>query len=78
MIDSRPTDEQQEQAILAQHDLCETINRLGREGIDPRVILAGLGAATADLITCNFGPDAVAPWFLQHGELITQMMGRSH
>lgn len=57
------TDEQEQQALLVQHDVLETINRLGREGIDPRLIMAGLAAATSDLLTSTFGNTAVAPWF---------------
>ena len=67
---ARPSDEQQQQALLVQHDVIEVLNRLAKEGIDRRIIMAGLGSATADLITCSFGPQAVAPWFDRQAEMV--------
>lgn len=65
-----PTHEQQAHAQLAEHDIVETINRLLREGIDPIVVIAAIGAATADTITSVFGATAVAPWFEKQGEIM--------
>ena len=58
-----PTKLQDAQITLAQHDIVEMLNRLGREGMDPRIVLAGLAAATAGLLVSVFGSTAVAPWF---------------
>lgn len=58
-----PSPVQQTHARLAQLDLVETVNRLIRDGMDSRVVLSALGAATADVITCTFGATAVVPWF---------------
>ena len=68
-----PTDEQCSQATIVQHDLLETINRLIIEGVDRRVIMAGVAAATADLITSSFGADFVAPWFDRQALLTREM-----
>lgn len=59
----QPTEEQQAHAILVQYQILENIGKLINEGIDVRVILAGVGSATASLIATTYGFPAVAPWF---------------
>jgi hypothetical protein len=68
-----PTPQQNAAASLAQGDLVELINRLIREGNDPRVVIAALGSATADTITCVFGPTAVAPWFEKQAQVVRDL-----
>jgi hypothetical protein len=68
-----PSREQQEQALLAQNENIEVINRLVREGIDGRVDLAGLGSAAADTVTCLFGPRAVAAWFATQANIVVSL-----
>lgn len=70
-----PTAEQREQAVLAQHEIVETINRLIREGIDYRVVLAGVGSAAADFITCTVGRSAIAPWHDMQAKIVRQAIG---
>ncbi len=68
-----PTPEQEAHAAIVAHDIVEIVNRLIREGIDPRVVIAGLGSATADTLTCVFGPTSVAPWFEGQGEMVRRL-----
>lgn len=58
-----PTPRQNKQAERVQTEVVDLVNCLIREGIDPRVVIAGLGAATADTLTSVFGNTAVLPWF---------------
>lgn len=68
-----PTAEQNEQALLVQGDIVALVNRLLKEGNDARIVMAGMGAATADLITCTFGPTAVAPWFQKQADMVREL-----
>lgn len=70
-----PTAQQRAQAELVQQDLIEEINRLIREGIDYRVVLAGVGSATADLIASTLGAAAVAPWHDMQAKLVREALG---
>lgn len=72
-----PNAEQEAQARLVQHDVVELINRLCLEGIDRRVIMAGLGTAIADLVTCTFGPSAVVPWFQKQADICADLRRES-
>jgi hypothetical protein len=65
-----PTPEQSRQAERVTKAICHEINLLAIEGIDPRVIIAGLGAATADTLTCVFGETAVVPWFEKQADMV--------
>lgn len=58
-----PNAEQRTHAELVQQDIIELLNRLIREGIDPRVILAGIASASCDMLTNVFGQSSVVPWF---------------
>lgn len=57
-------------ADLAHHDLLETVNRLLREGMDWRVVLAALGSTTSDLVVTKAGLHAVPLWFRAQANLI--------
>jgi hypothetical protein len=70
--------EQSEQAVIVQNELIECVNGLAREGIDPRIILAGIASASADLLTNVFGNTAVVPWFEGQAHMARQLMGRGH
>ena len=72
------TSEQHEQATLVANELVEVINRAIREGIDPRVVIAGIGSAITDTITCVFGATAVVPWFEGQAKLLRDMQGGGH
>lgn len=71
---NNPTPEQEAHATLAHHEIVETVNRLITEGMDCRVVLAGIGAAAADLITTKYGNQAVAPWFEKQAEMIDRVV----
>ena len=60
---TQPTQEQCEQALVVQRDFDELINRLLLEGIDVRVIMAGLSASTSGLLTTTFGAGCVPHWY---------------
>lgn len=64
-----PTVEQAEQCAIVQQELVETINRLLDEGIDKRVVMAALGAATAASIQAFYGPQEVPGWFAKQAAM---------
>lgn len=74
----QPTREQQDQAVLVQGEICEAINRLAREGFDPRVIMAGIAAASSDLVFKVFGQQAVPMWFAKQAEITAELIGKGH
>ena len=75
----QPTQEQQDQALLVQIELIEALNRMRREGFDPRILIAGIAAAAADTVTTYFGNQAVEPWFAKQAEMVADVMhGRRH
>lgn len=62
-MSDQPSPFDQDQGVLVQHEIVECINRLIIEGVDRRIIMAGVGAAACDLVTCTFGLGAVPTWF---------------
>lgn len=70
-----PTDEQAQQAVLVHHDTSELIARLSREGVDARIIMAGLAAATSELVANAFGPSEVGGWFDRQAAMARQILG---
>jgi hypothetical protein len=68
-----PSREQHAQCALASLDIIETVNRLIREGMDPRVVIAAIGSATANTITSVWGATAVAPWFDQQAKMVRDL-----
>ena len=72
---NNPTPEQEAHATLAHHEFVEVTNRLITEGMDSRIILAGIGAAAADLIASKFGRQAAAPWFAKQAILVNREFG---
>ena len=59
--------------MYAPAHIVDAINRLAKEGIDNRVIMAGLGAATADLVCSAYGMAAVAAWFESQAQIARGM-----
>lgn len=68
-----PTAEQVEQTKRVERALWNELNLMAREGVPVAILLTGLGIVTADLITCQKGPEAVAPWFKAQGAMIEQL-----
>lgn len=68
-----PTIEQAEQCALVQQDIIEIINRLAQEGIDRRVITAGLAAATAATVQTYYGPAEVCTWFAKQAAMTAHL-----
>lgn len=64
-----PTADEARLAERVQHELIDAMNLLGREGIDPRIILAGAGSAVADLVASRFGMHAVPRWFATQAKI---------
>ena len=64
-----PTVEQAEQCCLVQQDVIELIERLNREGIDIRVVLAGLSAATSYTVMKAYGRKEVPAWFARQSAM---------
>ena len=69
---------EREQATLVANEIVEVINRAIREGIDRRVVIAGIGSALTDTITCVFGASAVVPWFEGQAKLLRDLQGDRH
>jgi len=72
----QPTEEQQAHAIIVQNQLLEHFGSLINEGIDVRIIMAGIGSATAAMIAGAYGPAAVAPWFEEQAGMCAVAFGR--
>lgn len=70
-----PTDEQQDRAERVQIAVIAELNLLAREGVTNAELLAGVGSAVADLITCTAGPLHVAPWFERQAQLVRELQG---
>lgn len=70
-----PTVEQAEHCLLVQHEAIELINRLKAEGIDPRVIMAGIAAAAAGAVQTFYGAEEVSIWFAKNAAL-TMNLGK--
>jgi hypothetical protein len=68
-----PTPEQIEQTKRVEKALCHEINLLSREGIPLACLLSGLGMTIADLLTCQAGPESVAPGFAAQAEMIARL-----
>lgn len=71
-----PTVEQAEHCSLVQHDILETIERLRMEGIDMRVVLAGLASATAASVLHTYGASEVSVWFAKQS-VMTHHLSKS-
>ena len=65
------------QAEKVQKAICAELNLAAREGAPVAALLAGAGAAIADLITCQAGADKVAPWFEGQAELVRFLQSKS-
>ncbi len=70
-----PTVEQAEHCNLAQHEVIELINRLVAEGMDRRVVMAGVAAATAAAVMNFYGPNEVSIWFAKQSAM-TMHLGK--
>jgi hypothetical protein len=73
-----PTKAQEDAALRVQKAVCQELNLLSREGVEPAALLAGAGAALADLITSVWGIQAVAPWFDKQGEMTADLLRGGH
>lgn len=58
-----PTVEQAHQCAIVQQEFVELVNRLLDEGIDRRILSAGIAAATNATIASFYGAEEVATWF---------------
>lgn len=72
-----PTAEQNARAEKIQIAICNELNLAAREGASTAELLAGLAAATADLITCTAGPAFVRPWFEMQAQVVAELQ-RGH
>ena len=63
MDTNTPTQAQEDQAVLAQREVEELLDRLIREGFDYRSIMAGAGAGIANSLLATAGPAKVSEWF---------------
>lgn len=68
-----PTKEQQDHCERVSKALISEINLAHREGAGPAILLAAIGSAAADAITCLAGPEAVAPWFEAQAKLVREL-----
>lgn len=73
-----PTDEQVAMTQRVEKALCNEINLMAREGVPVACILTGLGVTIADLLTCQSGPDSVAPWFAGQAQMIRDLQSGGH
>lgn len=71
----QPTPEQHAHAVLVQNEIAEVLHRLSAEGIDTRVILAGLATATAAAVMTAWGPQAVPSWFDKQADMTRHLAG---
>lgn len=71
----QPTAEQQAQAVLVQQEIAEVLHRLSAEGIDTRIILAGLSSATAAAVMTAWGPQAIPGWFDKQADMTRHLAG---
>lgn len=73
-----PTVFQYEQAVLAQREFEDLIDRLIREGLDYRSILTGVATAVTASITASAGADKVSIWFAQNSALTMNLGKDAH
>ena len=64
------------QAEIARADIIEATNRLIGEGIDRRVVVAGLGYAVMDTVAAIFGAEVVAPWLDAQAAMARRLKSR--
>lgn len=72
------TQEQIDQAKRVEDTLCNELNLLAREGVPVPILLSALGTVIADLLTCQTGPQSVAPWFARQADLIASLQGKAN
>lgn len=65
----------EEQAAVAQAEVLEAMKRLVRDGFDWRCVLAGAGAAMADMVGKIAGPEKVPAHFAQLSALTATFTG---
>lgn len=68
-----PTVEQADQCAIVQHDVIELITRLCDEGIDRRIVMAGLAAASASAVMAFYGANEVSPWFAKQAAMTVHL-----
>lgn len=67
------TEEMNARSYRVQVALIDELNRQSSEGASTHELVAGIGAATADLIATRVGPHAVAKWFQAQADIIAQL-----
>lgn len=72
---SKPTEAQQQQALLVHHDVRELLAKLAGEGIDARIVVTGAAAALADVLSGTWGAESVAPWFASQADMVRKVFG---
>jgi putative N-acetylmannosamine-6-phosphate epimerase len=63
-----PTPEQQDQILLLQIDLIESLNRFSNENFPRAFLLTALASACADAVASAIGVENVPGWFLQNSK----------
>ena len=71
-----PSQLQADQSVIAQHEFREVLDRIVREGIDYRAILAGAGAAIAGSIVDCTDAQSVPRWFAIQAKLAADFLTR--
>ena len=69
-----PTDYAGAQASLIQVEIIEMFNRMRAEGIEPALMVAGAGAAIADLLTTAHGAEMVPLWFQKQANFTRKLV----
>lgn len=72
-----PTAEQIAMTKKVEGALCNEINLLAREGVPLACILTGIATTAADFLTCQSGPETVAPWFEAQAKLVRELQSPS-
>jgi hypothetical protein len=69
-----PTPQQVEMTRRVERALCDELNLLEREGVPMACLLTALGMVAGDLIICQAGPQAVAPWFEKQASMYRRLI----
>lgn len=67
------TPEQIDQVKTVERALCNELNLQAREGVPMPVLLTAIGMAAADLLTCQVGAHAIAPWFEKQAAMLRRL-----
>lgn len=70
------TEQQRADALKTQRAVLNEANLLSAEGLAPQEIVAGMGAAIADVIATHWGQEAVGRWFHKQGLMMLELHRR--